>query len=158
MLNVCDEHLFVWHLKGKKTKKRHARTAHPRTLVRIGKKKGTHPQHAQSYREKTTTSKARQKRAIYSNSHFSELELLSLPNTSLQLQSESPAPQGSCKLLEQHHSGFGGAGDLPNTPLLSKSSYRESFAWKLFSVSFHFLTAFLFSPHFRESFSSAIFN
>jgi hypothetical protein len=57
-----------------------------------------------------------QKRVIYSNLHFSELELLSLPNTSPQLQRESSAPQWSCKLVELLlQSWFGGAGALPNT-------------------------------------------
>jgi hypothetical protein len=57
------------------------------------------------------------KRVIYSNFYFAELELLSLPNISLQLQRESSAPRWSCKLVEQQlQSGFGGAGALPNTP------------------------------------------
>jgi hypothetical protein len=44
--------------------------------------------------------------------------LISLPNTSLQLQRESPAPRWSCKLVELLlQSWFGGAGALPNTPL-----------------------------------------
>jgi hypothetical protein len=48
---------------------------------------------------------------------FPELELLSLPNTSLQLQRENPAPRWSCKLVELLlQSWFGGAGALPNTP------------------------------------------
>jgi hypothetical protein len=55
---------------------------------------------------------------MHSNSLFSELELLSLLNTSIQLQSESPAPRWSCKFVEQQlQSGFGGAGALPNMPL-----------------------------------------
>jgi hypothetical protein len=50
--------------------------------------------------------------------HFSKLELLTLPNTSLRFQRESPAPRWSCKLVEQQlQSWFGGAGALPNTPL-----------------------------------------
>jgi hypothetical protein len=60
------------------------------------------------------------KRVIYSNFHFLERELLSLPNTSLQLQRESPAPWWSCKFVEQQlQSEFGGVGALPNTPLCS---------------------------------------
>jgi hypothetical protein len=48
-----------------------------------------------------------------------ELELLSQPNTSPQLQSESPAPRWSCKLVELLlQSWFGGVGALPNTPCM----------------------------------------
>jgi hypothetical protein len=53
---------------------------------------------------------------------------LSQPNTSPQLQRESPAPRWSCKLVELLlQSWFGGAGALPNTPLVhgeKRESYR----------------------------------
>jgi hypothetical protein len=55
---------------------------------------------------------------------FLELELLYLPNTFLQLQRESPAPRWSCKLVEQQlQSGFGGAGALPNMPIIGTQRF-----------------------------------
>jgi hypothetical protein len=67
-----------------------------------------------------------QKRLIYSNLHFSELELLSQPNTSPQLQRESPTPRWSCKLVELLlQSWFREAGALPNTPLTPTAPNRQ---------------------------------
>jgi hypothetical protein len=82
----------------------------------------THAQHSTYTR--TRAKKWGQKRVIYSNLHFSELELLSQPNTSPQLQRESPAPRWSCNLVELLlQSWFGGAGALPNTPLNCEARY-----------------------------------
>jgi hypothetical protein len=55
---------------------------------------------------------------------------LSQPNTSPQLQRESPAPRWSCKLVELLlQSWFGGAGALPNTPLIKLATTHVGPVW-----------------------------